>query len=97
MTDQPFVCRVGACPPYEDVVQLLLSEPYAQVLDEYSSILDEDPDYLSFHGVSSALTVQFLLKLNDVPGLCIGECIIGSSGECCIIPALKEAVRRRAS
>ena len=65
------------------------------MLDEYCSTLEEYPDYLTYHSESTALKLQFQLKLNDLPSLSIRKCVNESSGECCIVDALKEAMNRR--
>jgi hypothetical protein len=95
MSEQPFICRYTTCPSFEDVVKLFLSERHSWILDEYHSILEEDPDYLSFHSTSAALKLQYQLKRDDLPLLSIGKCVEGGSGECCVVHALQEAIRRK--
>jgi tetraacyldisaccharide-1-P 4'-kinase len=95
MSEQSFVYRCTMCPSFEDVVQIFLSERHSRVLDEYRSILHNDPEYLLFHSTSTALKLQFQLKCDDLPLLSIGGCIEGGSGECCVVHALQEAFRRR--
>jgi len=77
------------------VVQILSSEGYSQILEEYCAVLKEDPEYLTYYCASNALRLQYLLKLSDMPGLIVGECLTGPTCDCCIIDALKEAIRRR--
>ena len=97
MAGQPGLSRPMTCPPFEGVVQMLLSQRYTRTLDEYSSLLDEDPDYLTHHSTATALKLQFEIKLNDLPSLKIGECLDQCSVECCIVDALREALKRRSS
>ena len=77
--------------------QLLSTARYSWILDAYRSRIEEDADYLSYHWMSTSLKLQFLLKLNDLPLLEIGECFNGVSGECCLVTALREAIKRRES
>lgn len=95
MPDQPFICHFTTCPSFEDVVQIFLSERHSGLLDEYHSILEHDPDYLSFHSTSAALKLQFQLKRDDLPMLSIGKCIEEGPSECCVVHAFQEAIRRK--
>jgi hypothetical protein len=78
----------------EQLVELLLSESHRSLLRQYQYILEEDPDYLRFHCTSTALKLQFELKLNDLPDLSIASCNGPGEEGCCIIDALEEALRR---
>jgi len=97
MSEQPFICRYTTCPSFEEVVEIFLSEKHSRILDEYHSILELDPDYLTYHSTSAALKLQFQLKRDDLPLLSIGKCIEGGPSECCVVHALREAIRRRDS
>ncbi len=97
MSTHEVYCDATACLSFEKIVQLLLSERYSGVLDEYCFTLEEFPDYLSYHSMSTALRLQFELKLNDLPWLKIGGCTPEIPGGCCLVDALKEAIRRRKS
>ncbi len=88
--------QTSSCPSFENLVEMLQSERYCGIVDEYCGLVKEDPDYLVYHHTSAALTLQFLLKDEDFPSLCIGDCINEHSGECCVVTALRETIRRRA-
>ncbi len=94
-TESP-VCRT-ACPAFEELVMMLSVPENSWILDEYSSLLEDDPQYLSFHWMSTALKLQFQLKREGVPALDIGGCIDETSRGCCVVDALKEAIMRRTS
>lgn len=81
----------------EHLVQMLLSEKYRPMLMEYRYILEDDPDYFRFHCTSTALKLQFELKLHDLPDLAIDSCNGPTDDGCCIIDALEEAIRRCAA
>jgi hypothetical protein len=97
MTGDTIPDHAVTCPSFNEVVRIFLSEKYSPVLDEYCSMLHSDPEYLSYHGTSTALKLQFQLKLKDLPSLCIGGCLHGGTMECCIVAALKEAILQRES
>jgi hypothetical protein len=97
MPVQPIVRHTPTCPPFESVVRILSSEPYSQILDEYRSVLEDDPEYLRYYCAKTALRLQLLLKLNELPSLTVGGCLEGSCDACCIIGALKEAMSRHLS
>jgi hypothetical protein len=86
--------QTTSCPSYASLIEMLQSEPYAGFVSEYRDILEEDPDYLVYHHTSAALKLQFLLKDEDFPSLCIGDCIDERLGECCVVTALREAIKR---
>jgi len=89
------VRQAATCPSFGGVVSMFLSERYSHIVDDYRVMLEQDPKYLAYHHTSAALQLQFQLKLEDFPALCIGECIDERSGECCIVSALREAIRQR--
>ncbi len=91
------VCRTGACPAFEDLIVMLSEPENSWILDEYGSLLEDDPQYLAFHWMSTALKLQYQLKQKSVPTLDIGSCIDESSRGCCMVDALKEAILRRSS
>jgi hypothetical protein len=97
MPVQPIVRHTPTCPPFESVVRILSSEPYSQILDEYRSVLEDDPEYLRYYCAKTALRLQLLLKLKELPSLTVGGCLEGSCDACCIIGALKEAMSRHLS
>ncbi len=97
MTTSPDYSRhTTSCPSFDSLVEMLQSERYTGIIGEYGAMLDEDPEYLVYHHTSAALRLQFLLKDEDFPTLCIGDCIDERSGECCVVTALREAIRRKA-
>ena len=95
MPGRPKVHDASSCPSFEDLVKIFRSVKYVPVVEEYYGLLQSDPDYISYHHTSMALRLQFQLKLEDLPSLCIGSCIDERTGECCIVTALREAIRRR--
>ena len=95
MSEKPFTCDISGCPSFEGVVDIFLNSRYARVVDDYRSILEEDPEYLSYHGMSTALRLQFQLKRKELPQLGIGACFEAATGECCIVSALREAIRKK--
>ena len=95
MSGKPIVCDLRNCSSFDGVVQIFLNRRYAHLLNEYRSILEEDPEYLSYHGTSTALRLQFQLKSKEFPQLAIGTCLEGAGGECCIVRALHEAISRK--
>lgn len=97
VSGQGYPCRVMTGASLQELVRLLLSDRYCSVVDQYRLILDEDPDYLTYHAVSTSLNLQFQLKLHDLPMLHIGGCLHELRWNCCMIDALKEAVRQRSS
>ena len=97
MPVQPVVRHTPACPPFESVVRILSSESYSQILDEYRSVLEDDPEFLRYYCAKTALRLQVLLKQNELPSLTLGGCLEGSCDDCCIIGALKEAISRHLS
>ena len=97
MSDQSALCDLASDASFNAMVRILSSKRYAEVVDEYCSMLEDDPNYLSYHWQSAALKLHFLLKLHDLPSLNIGGCINTDSSECCIVEALKEAIRLRSS
>lgn len=95
MSGKPVVHDASSCPSFNGLVQIFGEEKYVPVVEEYHSILQTDPDYMSYHHTSTALRLQFQLKLEDFPDLCIGSCINESTGECCVVTALREVIRQR--
>src|SRR5512140_390972 len=85
-----------SCPSFDSMIELLQSERYTWIVNEYGAMLEEDPRYLEFHHTSAALKLQFLLKDEVFPSLCIGDCIDEDTRECCVVTALREAIRRNA-
>jgi hypothetical protein len=94
MSKYAFCCQHMSLVSPERLIQMLLSEPYRPILLEYRSILEDDPDYLRFHCTSTALKLQFELKLHDLPDLTITSCHGPAGGECSILDALEEAIKR---
>ena len=94
MAKYVFCCPQLSFVSSEQLVKLLLSEKYQSLLQEYRYILDDDPDYFRFHCTSTALKLQFQLKLHDMPDLEIGVCNGYANDGCCIIDALEEAIKR---
>ena len=97
MADRPVACSNKTCPAFENVVTILLSDKHSSLVDEYCPIAREDPTYLTYHCMSIALRVQYELKLKDLPGLTIGGCMSRFPEPCCLVDALKEAIRQRSS
>ena len=97
MLTRSVVCDNKTCPPFETVVDILSSDNYAEMVEEYCAIAKEDPAYLTYHGMSVALRVQYELKLKDLPSLTIGGCMSGFPKACCLVEALKEAITQRSS
>ncbi len=97
MAGEMYSCRTASCPAFEDLVEMLSEARNTSILDEYTSLLEDDPEYLTFHWISTALKLQFHLKRHSVPALDIGACIDESSRGCCVVDALKEAILRRST
>ncbi len=96
MFERQASCDLMSSVSFEEVVHAFLSERYRKDLEEYRTIIDKDPDYLTYHFMSTALKLQFQLKLSMAPTLNIGGCMKGGPGRCCVIDALKEAIERTA-
>jgi len=94
MTGKTVTCRIDTCPPFEELVRALLTPDHRQILEEYRSIVEQDRDYLTYHWMSTALKLQFLLKRDDIPEISIGGCIDGVASGCCVVEALREAMLR---
>lgn len=89
-------CHLKSCSSAEDIARLLTTNEYASMIEEYRSILDDDPGYLEFHHASGVLKVQFALKLHDLSTLEIGLCEGSGACGCCVLAALRSAIRLRA-
>lgn len=94
MIENQFSCSLLSCTSFDKMVDLFTSERYCKVLEEYRAIVERDPNYLTFHFMSTALKLQFHLKLNELPSLNIGGCMKEGFGRCCVVDALKEAIDR---
>ncbi len=94
MAKYVFCCPQLSFASSEWLVNLLLSKEYRPLLEQYRYVLEDDPDYFRFHCTSTALKLQFELKLHDLPELKIDACNGPAGDGCCIIDALEEAIRR---
>ena len=94
MTTYQSSCNLMACTTFEGVVRMFVSDRNRKVLEEYRAIVDKDPDYLTYHFMSTALKLQYQLKLNESSSLKIGGCMQEGVGRCCVVDALKEAIDR---
>ncbi len=94
MAKYMFCCPQLSFISSERLIQLLLTERYRPLLLQYRYLLEEDPDYLRFHCTSTALKLQYELKLHDLPELEITSCDGPANDGCCILDALEEAIRR---
>jgi hypothetical protein len=80
-------------PPSERLVQILLSEEYRPLIQQYRCTLEDDPDYLRFHCTSTGLKLQYELN-HEWPELAIASCESTVGDGACIIDALEDAIRR---
>ena len=87
-------CRVESCASQEEITRLLMKVEYTRLIEEYRSILGDDPSYLEFHGASVVLIVEYALKLHDLDTVPIGLCDRSCSGNCCVLSALVSAIQR---
>ena len=94
MCDNQFSCSLMSRNSLDEVVNVFLSPSYQRVIDEYREVVQKDPEYLAYHLMSTALRLQYQLKVDALPALSIGGCVREGVGRCCIIDALKEAIVR---
>ncbi len=94
MTEKQVLCRLGTCPPFGELVRTLGEDKHRRMIEEYRDLLVQDPDYLTYHWMSTALKLQYQLKRDDFPDLTIGGCIDELARGCCFVEALREAIVR---
>jgi hypothetical protein len=88
-----FGCPVALHARKENVVRLLLSVENRALLKYYHYALGNDPDYLRFHGPSTALRLCTVLMLREHPQIVLGG-DVATPDNCCVLEALEEAIRR---
>jgi hypothetical protein len=91
-----FGCPVALHARKENVVGLLLSGENRALLKYYRYALSNDPDYLRFHGSSTALRICTVLMIREYPHIALGD-DVNAPDNCCVLEALKEAIERMES
>jgi hypothetical protein len=76
----------------EEIIDILLSDEYRALLEYYRSVLEDDPDYLRFHGVSTSFRLCSALKLQSFPRRSLAYHTDACS--CSVVEALEGAIKR---
>ena len=95
MQEDLAVCRIGSCPAPATLARIFESDQYTKIVTTYKALIDDDPEYLTYHWMSTAMRLQYILKSTDLPDLQIGDCIDPTSCTCCVVEALQAAIHRR--